>query len=57
MDYLFGIKQQDGELNVSYMKRFDQVVVEVEDLNESITIKALTRGIAQSEKRFYNYIT
>lgn len=57
IDNMLGIKQQDGELNGKYVKQFCQAVAVIKDLDDNIVVKTFTRGMSQSEQRFYNYIT
>lgn len=44
VDHLFNIVRQEGKSTRKYLARFRQAVADVENLDDSVVIKAFTRG-------------
>jgi hypothetical protein len=41
---LFGVAQQEGESTQMYLKRFNEEMIKVEELLESVALEVLIRG-------------
>jgi hypothetical protein len=44
---LFGVIQQDNEFTRAYLKRYNEKMLKVEEIFESITLKALIKGVTE----------
>jgi hypothetical protein len=44
---LFGVTQQEGESTQVYLKRFNEKMLKVEELPESVALETLIRGVRE----------
>jgi len=44
---LFGVTQQEGESTQTYLKRFNEKMLKVEELSKSVALETLIRGVRE----------